>query len=160
MYKRQGFNRVTMTDNENGSCTFEGVSTGAVTVTATSVHNSSVKATYSFFVAVAVTEIWLEDRYVNYDSSTVHEGFDLVPTLTPENATFRNRYDYEWMSSDESVISIDEEGHCTVNGLGTAYISICCKYDPGYQNGSGPLVEGGCSITVLQSCLLYTSRCV
>ena len=51
----------------------------------------------------------------------VNESEQLVATFIPENATDRNLV---WTSSDEKVVTVDENGVVTAKGIGTAEITV------------------------------------
>ena len=51
----------------------------------------------------------------------VNESEQLVATFIPENATDRK---LAWSSSDENVVTVDENGVVTAKGLGTAEVTV------------------------------------
>ncbi len=142
-----GASHVTATTNDDGTLTLVGRSAGNVTVRATSQYDSSVQATYYITVAVGIIEISYQDVYETYSYG---KTFQLPkPDIAPTNATFQDSDDFVWMSSDESIVTVNEKGVCTIRGTGTAYISIIPKYDRGYINyGSPDVISNGYAVTI------------
>lgn len=73
-------------------------------------------------IVVTSNEIKME----SFDISTkkldlvIGEEAELTTKVTPANATYQ---EVIWQSEDEDVVTIDEEGHLTATGKGSAYIS-------------------------------------
>lgn len=57
-------------------------------------------------------------------STCIDEAFDLTATVEPADA---DNADLKWYSSDESVASVDDNGHVTVKGVGEALITVETK---------------------------------
>lgn len=68
----------------------------------------------------------------------VDEGIQLLATVLPENATYR---DLVWMSEDESVATVDNTGFVQTHKKGTVRITAKSEVDD---------IEAYCDITVIQ----------
>lgn len=82
-------------------------------------------------VARPITSIALADCNYYYNDQ---QQFTLSLTVSPSNATFRNYEDFLWMSSDESVVTV-ENGVCTIQGTGVSYVSVQSRYDANVVTG-------------------------
>ena len=153
-----GGNRVSVerTDEGNFAITTSLSSLGSneswaqITVTAASQYDNSVRGTYNIIIARGVDVIDMgADRFVRYGDIS---GFQMPApvTLSPSNATFTGVRDFVVMSSDPDVVSVSESGYCTINGTGTATISVCSKYDLGYIKNGSPYVSDGFNVIVYE----------
>ncbi len=152
-----GSNRVTASrDSETGAFTIranEGALSSrermvTITITAASKYDMDIRGTYNIILARGIAEIGTND--LQYDIETT-SSFDVPPlNIIPSNATFANRSDFVWMSSNPEVVSVSQNGHCTIHSTGTAYISLCPRYDSGYINSGNPDVTAGFSVTILK----------
>ena len=131
-----GANFVNLTVNDDGSCTLTGLAAGTVDITAASRHDSDVRASVRVIVALPLTGISLADCSIPYADQ---HAFTLQMTITPTNATLTNYADFLWMSSNEDVVTV-ENGVCTVQGTGVAYVSVQARNDPN--------VVAGCTVRV------------
>ncbi len=92
---------------------------GLVTITATSVNNPTVKATYDIEVKEAVihvTSISLSETTLNMNINT---AFKLTATVNPSDATNKN---VRWISSDTSIATIDQQGNINAIKVGSCEI--------------------------------------
>ena len=111
---------------------------GTVTITATSVSNPSVKATYVVQVVfVNATGISLDKTEAEVSGGTLQ----LTATVTPADASDKT---VNWTSSDTDVATVDANGLVTINpnisGAGTVTITAA--------SASNPAVTATCVITV------------
>ena len=126
-----GSNLISLVANDDGSCTLTGRAVGTATITAASKHDTSVRTTLQVMVARPITSIALADCNYYYNDQ---QQFTLSLTVSPSNATFRNYEDFLWMSSDESVVTV-ENGVCTIQGTGVSYVSVQSRYDANVVTG-------------------------
>ena len=103
--------------DENGNIT--ALKAGTATITATSANNISdscvITVTDSSSPVIPVESISLDRHEVDL---TVGDSDTLVAAVTPDNAT----EDVLWASSDESVVTVDQDGNITAVGAGEAII--------------------------------------
>ena len=128
-------------NNWDGTCTLTGGSAGNYTLTAIARDGSG----YEESIRICV-----------------FGGFSLsMPDLTKKlgDAPFQidrpsglpsgySSSDLVWMSSNEDIATVDGNGLCTIHDVGTVYISVCLKDDPGYLAEEAPYVAGGFTLTV------------
>ena len=116
---------VTYTQSSGTStCTITGVSAGTATITHTYCsssrnHNSHSTATEEVTVtvnAVAITAMELADQGETFAGAV----FQLVPAVTPAGASGT----FVWTSSDESVLTVSENGMVNVLSAGTATVTV------------------------------------
>ena len=151
-----GGNRVSVTRNDDETFTItartnslgSSESRATVVIRARSAHDHNIMGTYNIGLARGIAKLDVKDIWVDYDTTTTFTVQQ--PGISPSNATFRSRSDFVFMSSDPSIVSIDENGVCTVHNTGIVYVSMCPKYDCGYINGGSPDVTAGFTITVLK----------
>ncbi len=76
---------------------------------------------------------------INTNAATMYLGDDMQfeAIITPSNATNTNVI---WDSKDSSIVSIDENGLATANGIGTTTISVTSE-EGGYTNTCTVVVE-------------------
>ena len=86
---------------------------------------------------VDVASVSLSETAVTLNRSEV---FDLVATVLPSNATYRQ---VDWTSSDTSVATVDEKGAVTAVGKGTCYITATSR-----RNSSK---KAQCKVTVVEN---------
>jgi len=110
------------------------VSAGTATITCTAADESGVSATCEITVIQLVTEITLSSSSLNLE---VGNTKTLLATVLPENA---NDKSVTWTSSDESVVTVDEDGTVTAIAIGTTTIT-CTAVD-------GSEVFANCEVTV------------
>lgn len=125
----------------NGNIT--GVKVGNATITAKTPNGVTKKCEVTVQASVSSVSINEENKLVDiaYDN-----GFSLNGILTPEYANVGT--ELTWESSDQSVVSVDENGNVTVNDIGNSIISATS------QNGS----KGECNVEVVMSPLaIYSS---
>ncbi len=105
--------------DENGVVT--ALKSGEAIISAES-EDSSLKESFTLIVAVDVTGIALDQTEVTLTiTGEEKESVQLIETLSPENATIK---DVRWTSSDESVVTVNEEtGYVTAVNGGTAVIT-------------------------------------
>ncbi len=105
-----------------------GLSAGTATITATT-HDGGLKA--SCTVTVSATKIDVTGISLNTTAKTMGVGgtFNIIPTITPSNATDKS---VEWFSGNPSVATVDANGKVTALGIGTAVITATTN-DGGYQ---------------------------
>lgn len=105
-------------NSSTGLITASSSYTGKTTITATA--SSGVKA----YLEVTVVEKKVDptDITLNYDEKTMILGddFDLIPTLSPSNASA----DITYSTDDESVATVDENGNVKAAGEGTTIIRV------------------------------------
>jgi len=101
----------------NGKGEVTGVSGGSATITATT-QDGGFEATTTVTVVVPVTGITL-----NHTTYSIVEGnqFQLVATVLPANATNKNVF---WSSSDESAVTVNENGLVNAMEPGIVTISV------------------------------------
>ena len=95
-----------------------GVSYGATTVTATAQDGSEVEAICEVEVVRPVTRVTLDKTFL---AMLVGDTKELKVTVEPKNATYMN---VTWISSDDEVILVDEDGFVTALNPGTATITV------------------------------------
>lgn len=102
-----------VTVDESGK--LSAVACGTATVTTTA--NNGVSDT----VEITVEEILIEDmKIIGPSEMQIGRNDTLDVEFTPDNAT--NQY-YTWTSSDENILSIDEDGTITACSVGTATVT-------------------------------------
>ena len=103
--------------DENGNIT--ALKAGTATITATSANDISdscvITVTDSSSPVIPVESISLDRHEVDL---TVGDSDTLIAAVTPDNAT----EDVLWASSDESVVTVDQDGNITAVGAGEAII--------------------------------------
>ena len=104
-----------ITVDENGR--IRGLKAGTATITAR-------MGNLSCSIDVTVEEVHLTDIIIKNDLSNIHVGdsFDLELILNPENTTDELTFTYE--SSNEDVITIDENGHLVAKAAGKSTITV------------------------------------
>ncbi len=121
-------NEAVVTVDKNGKVT--AIGKGTATITVYSKDNPSKKDTITVTVTEQVTvTIPVEEIIINNDFSIINIGekTSLDVTVNPDNATHK---DLIFMSDDESILSVDENGNVTALKEGTATITVFSKYDP------------------------------
>lgn len=95
-----------------------GLKEGTVVITAKAKDGSGIQCS----CAVTVLPVLVEAITLNYEtfSLEVGEAIDLEANVLPDNATNKT---IEWISSDESVAKVDQDGHVVCCGEGEAVIS-------------------------------------
>lgn len=116
--------------------TVSGLALGEAELTITSKQNTSITKTVKINVTRAVTQVTLNEQ-----SKTVYVGdsFELVETVSPADASDKS---VSWISGDESVLSVDENGLVTALSRGETEITVRTT------DGS---FEAVCSVTVIQN---------
>ncbi|MDO4193020.1 MAG: leucine-rich repeat protein, partial [Erysipelotrichaceae bacterium] len=104
----------TLTVDQNGTVT--AVKSGSAVIKVRN-EDGSVSDTVEIIVAVEVTGITL-----NKTEGTLAKGGEeqLTATVKPDNATFK---DVKWRSSNQGVVRVDQTGHVTAVGGGTAVVT-------------------------------------
>lgn len=111
----------------NGIVTAKSVGTATITATC---------GTVSATCAITVKPVLATGITLDITDKNVFDGedFKLTATVTPENTTDKTVI---WSSSDEDVVTVDQEGNVHASGVGTATITATC--------GS---VNATCAVTV------------
>lgn len=111
-----------------------GVGAGKATITVKDSAGNSVNFTINVLKKVQVTAINL-----NYMEKGVYTGktITLKPEIFPEDATYP---DVEWVSSDEKIATVSEDG--VVKGIKAGKVRISCK------SLDNPMVSQTCIVTV------------
>ena len=107
--------------NGDGTCTVTGVSAGTVRIYAYATDGSGVYGEITVSVIIPVQSFYVEQSMVQL---FVGEQAQLTLNGSPANATYRARTDFTWVSSDERVVSVDDQGKLTANGIGAATITV------------------------------------
>ena len=118
-------------------------STGTATITVTSV-DGGYKATCAITVSKHVTGVYLSDSTVSLVPGLTHQ---LVATVVPLNAVNRN---VMWVSTNEAVATVDENGIVTAHKSGNAII-ICETVDGNYTQMCEIIVSNSAAGYVLDS---------
>ena len=107
-------NTAVATVDDNG--VISPIQAGTTTITATTQDGSGVEASCLVTILQQVTSIAL-----NYTSAQleVEDTFNLTATISPSNASNKN---VSWSSSDNTIVSVDQNGLCTALQIGTAVI--------------------------------------
>lgn len=108
-------NEKVATVNKNGKVT--GLKYGFATITAYAQDGSGAEAICEIEVVKPVTRISISHGYL---SMLVGEGRELKATLEPITATYNK---VNWVTSDDSVALVDEDGFVTALKAGTATIT-------------------------------------
>lgn len=101
------------TINENGLVT--GISTGTVTINAKTSNN--LKSTFELTVIKPADNVNLIEDNINLK---INNGKSLQYKLTPDDSSIE---DITWTSSDEDIVSVDENGYIYGKKLGKATIT-------------------------------------
>lgn len=111
-----------------------GVGAGKTSITVTDSAGNKATFTIRVLKKVQVTAINL-----NYMEKGVYTGktFTLKPEIFPEDATYP---DVEWVSSDEKIATVSEDG--VVKGIRAGKVRITCK------SVDNPMVSQTCIVTV------------
>lgn len=104
-----------VTVDENGR--IKGLKAGTATITAK-------MGNLSCSIDITVEEVHLTDIEIKNDLSNIHVGdsMNIELILNPQNTT--DELTFTYYSSDEDVISIDENGHLVAKAPGTATITV------------------------------------
>lgn len=130
-YKWTSANEEIATVDDTGLVT--GIAPGEVVLTCTS-EESGVCSTVKVTVHEPVTEVTIsETEFTVYTPDTHKLGF----TIAPENASDKS---VTWTSSDESVLTVSEDGTVTAIKKGVATVTVT-------SNDTG--VKAECNVTVL-----------
>ncbi|MDE6270446.1 MAG: leucine-rich repeat protein [Muribaculaceae bacterium] len=95
----------------------EGIKPGKTTIIATTIVNDLSASCEVTVLPVEATNLTLN---INNLILNVGETKQLVPTITPDNTTDKTIY---WVSSDESVVIVDDTGNVTAMAGGNATIT-------------------------------------
>ena len=123
--------------DENGKVT--AVKAGKATISAIAKDGSKVKGELKITVSEKQAEVILVTKVELAGKAEMVEGEEqtLKATVTPENATNK---DVEWVSTDDQIVKVDENGKVTAVKAGKATISAIAK--------DGGKVKGEIEITV------------
>lgn len=106
-------NNSVATVDSNGGVTSK--NSGSTIITATT-HNG-LKTEFFIEVEIPVTNITLNSNEINLNPGGT---FKLDATVNPSNASNKN---IKWISSNESIATVDQSGNVTADVAGTTYIS-------------------------------------
>ena len=102
--------------------TVHGISAGTATITAMSKDGSDVSGICVVTVSpVLVSSIRLDSDVLETDYDPTADPYPLGCTIEPENATDPS---VTWESSDENVVTVDQEGNISIVGVGEADITV------------------------------------
>ena len=121
--------------DENGVVTAIGVGTATITATTTDGSNLSASCVVNVIPTLA-NSIVLDITEVSLKAT---QTVVLTPTILPATTTDGN---VTWMSSDESVAVVDEDGLVTAIGVGTAIITV--------TTADGSNLSATCKVTVYE----------
>lgn len=110
------------TVSETGLVTLIGA--GKAVITASADDNAEIKATCDVTVVIPVNGISISTQY---QTGYVGDKYQLEATLTPDNATNKNIL---WSSTDEQVVTVDENGLVLFVGAGTATVKAVSESNP------------------------------
>lgn len=110
---------------ENGVVT--AVSQGSATITVTSKANDEAKATFTVTVVKRASGIKLNESEKELYVSQIAT---LTYTIEPESADDKS---VTWKSSDESIVSVNEDGVVSAKAAGTATVTVTTN-DGGYKD--------------------------
>ena len=113
-----------------------GLKTGETVLTAASEQDPSVKEEYLAVVYRPVSRIALK---ASEKQVAVGKTVQLIPAITPEDATVRQ---LDWVSADERIATVDENGNVTGIKRGNARITAMAK--------DGSKIRANISIQVVQ----------
>ncbi len=110
------------TVDENGNLV--ALKAGEVTITATSAIEGVEPVSITFTVKeISISSVTINKEDVNEDDFTVGKSFELKYDLNPANAT--DGYTVKWLSSDENIATVDENGVVTAKAEGNVKITLC-----------------------------------
>lgn len=109
----KSLNEKVATVDSNGVVTSK--NSGSTIITATT-HNG-LKTEFFIEVEIPVTNITLNSNEINLNPGGT---FKLDATVNPSNASNKN---IKWISSNESIATVDQSGNVTADVAGTTYIS-------------------------------------
>ncbi len=131
--------------NERGQVT--AMAAGDAVITATARDNQYISGSYTVHAAVPVGQItiWGPEEALMLDDNPEHATAELTYSIEPEDAYFQ---DVTWETSNEEIVTVDENG--TITGLrpGKAEITAVSATEP--VNGKNR-VKGTCTIVVKQA---------
>lgn len=107
------------------------VGSGDAYVTATTVDGGY---TANFYVNVPDEDYPVRGISLNYNAATIYmgeEGLDLVSTVSPSYAT---NPDVVWSSDNETVATVDQNGHVTAVSVGYATITVAAAENHAVTN--------------------------
>lgn len=111
------------TVNSKGKVT--GVAFGDAVITAIAQDGSGAEASCEIEVVRPVTKVSLDKSYLNM---LVGESKGLTASMEPKNATYK---DVAWVSSDDSIAIVDDDGVVTAIAPGTVSITAQAQDDSG-----------------------------
>ena len=120
----------------------KGFSNGTAVITCYVVGHESIKASCTVEVDITPTLDFPSEIKLNTSSVTldkVGDTYSLVPTLYPTNANIYNK-SVSWLSSDSSVVSVDDSGNLKALKEGTAVITC--------SSSGNSSVSASCTVTV------------
>ena len=120
----------------NSSSNVVGYSRGTATITATANDGSGVSATCEVEVKQYVTEIKLDKTSI---SLFIGKSQTLTASISPDNA---NDNTIKWSSSNESIVTVDDNGQLTPIAKGTAKITAIAN--------DGSEIEASCNVSVYE----------
>lgn len=103
------------TIDENGIIT--PLKAGTTTITASTIDGSNISSTCKLVVLQHVNSISLNNNSTHIE---VGDTFTITATISPYNASNKN---IEWISSNESVVVVDQKGICSALQAGEAIIT-------------------------------------
>lgn len=107
-------NTAVATVDANGTIT--PIKAGTTTITATAQDGSGVKASCKITILQHVESIALNYEALDLE---IEDVFTLKATIAPSNASNKN---VSWSSSDNTIVSVDQNGLCTALQIGDAII--------------------------------------
>lgn len=114
---------------------------GTTTITARTVDGSNLVEETLFFVSTGVeTPVASAEMSAGQLEMQIGESTQLSTTLYPEDASVKDLY---WTSSDDSVVSVDDEGRITCHKEGNAIVTAIAKASEG--------VYADCYVTVTEA---------
>ena len=125
----------------NPEVTWESSDTSVVTITSTGtgtlpqqsyaeisaagVGHATITATADGASATCNIEVWVPLEAIHYDI-TMHDNdtLQLLPDMAPDDATYQ---DLTWTSSNDAIVTVDENGNVTAKSPGTATVTAAAK---------------------------------
>lgn len=101
-----------------------GISTGETTITATSVVNPNATAEFTIQILEEPTSIDVSG--IPSDEIYISDTLDLSATVYPNSAN----QEVNWVTSDETIATVDQNGHVEVLDRGIVYITVSSKIKP------------------------------
>lgn len=131
----------------SGDGTVTGVNCGDAVITCTANDDQYIFGSYTVHIVAPVKTLTLDNSTVQLllGSDSAKAGCTLKCTIAPQDAYYQT---VTWTSSNESVATVDANGHVTAKSAGTATITVTS--DEPVSGGMMPK-KASCKVTVSQA---------